>query len=281
MRLTSNLTLLLLVLAPACAGGGTETASTTDASTTAAATTSATTTADTGSSSGPTTNPTTTGPVTTGEPATTTGEPATTTGEPATSTTTGESATSTGGPGSSSDTDTTGGPPLEACVSDKDCALHDDCCDCYGVPNGQVDPICALRCDQSMCSQLEIDMAVCRFGVCVTEKLDCDGSKVLCKSLPPNCSEGQLPGVMDNCWTGSCIPIRNCNAVPDCKLCPEGEMCVQKISKQQSWPACEPIPTDCGGEIDCGCAGAAVCTAPFDACNDLDGNQLSCGCPVC
>ena len=284
MRLTSPLTLLLLlVLAPACGpGGGTGTAS----STTDASTTGATGTADTGSSSGPTTNPVTTGPVTTGEPATTTGEPATTTGEPATSTTTGEPVTSTtggttGGPGSSSDTNTTGEPPLGACVSDGDCALHDDCCDCYGVPNGQVDPSCDLRCEQSTCSQLGIDMAVCRFGVCITEKLDCDGIKVVCKSLPPECLEGQLPGVMGSCWSGSCVPIRNCNAVPDCKLCPEGEMCVQKVGKPQSWPVCEPIPVECGGEIDCGCAGSAVCIAPFDACNDQGGNQLSCGCPVC
>ena len=128
---------------------------------------------------------------------------------------------------------------------------------------------------------LGIDMAVCRFGVCISEKVDCDGSKVLCKSLPPECPEGQIPGVADSCWSGSCVPIANCNAVPTCDLCPAGEMCVQKISKQQSWPVCEPVPTECGGEIDCECAGAAVCTGNFNICNDNGGNELSCGCPVC
>jgi len=281
MRLTSFLTLALVAAAlPACASGASETSNETTGTPATTGTPGTSTSATTGD---PTTGPVTTGN-TTGTPGTT-GEPATTTGEPATSTTTGEPLTTTaggttGGPGSSSGTDTTG-EPLAACVSDKDCALHDDCCDCYGVPNGQVDPSCALRCDQSMCSQLGIDQAVCRFGVCITEKLDCDGSNVICKALPPNCAKGQLPGVQDGCWTGSCVPVRNCNAVPDCTLCPEGEMCVQKVSKQQTWPVCEPIPSDCGGEIDCGCAGAAVCIAPFDACNDQDGNQLSCGCPVC
>ncbi|HEY0134267.1 MAG TPA: hypothetical protein VGB85_09310, partial [Nannocystis sp.] len=207
------------------------------------------------------------------------GEPVTsTTGEPGTTTTTSTTSTT----GSSSDTGTsTGEPPSEACVSDDDCALHNDCCECYGLPKGQVDPSCPADCEQPICDMLQIDQAVCRFGVCITEKLDCDGSKVVCKSLPPECPDGQIPGVLNNCWSGTCVPIVNCNAVPTCDLCPDGTMCVQKISKQQTWPACEPIPAECGGEIDCECAGAAVCTGAFNICNDLEGNELSCGCPAC
>ena len=289
MRLTSTLTLVLASTLLACGpGGGSETG--TETGTATGTSTGASTS---GSTSEPTTSPVTTGPATTGPattgPATTTGEPATSTGEPVTSTTgepvtsTGEPGTTTGntsgGPGSSSDT-STGEPTFEACLGDEDCALHNDCCDCYGVPVGQVDPSCALQCEEALCDQLGVQ-AICRFGVCTTEKLDCDGSKVLCKSLPPVCLDGWLPGVINNCWSGSCSPIRNCNAVPTCDLCPADTMCVQKISKQKSWPACEPIPAGCGGEIDCECAGAAVCTDGFTACNDLDGNQLSCGCPAC
>lgn len=277
MRLTSTLTLILLATLPACGpGGGSETGSDTSTSSTG------TSTGTPGSTSEPTSS-TTTGVTTPGEPATTTGEPGTT-GEPVTSTTTGEpgttSSSTTGGSSDTSST-TTGEPPSEACVSDDDCALHNDCCDCYGLPKGQVDPSCPADCEQPTCDSLQIDQAVCRFGVCITEKLDCDASKVVCKALPPECPDGQQPGVKDTCWSGICVPIVNCNAVPTCDLCPEGTMCVQKISKQQTWPACEPIPPECGGEIDCKCAGMAVCTGAFNICNDLEGNQLSCGCPAC
>lgn len=274
MRLTSSWPLLLLPLL-ACNTGGDNTGGP------------STSLADTGTTSPATTD----SPVTGTEPTNgTTSEPATTaltttldtTGEPATSTTTSGSTTSTTSttdPGSSSGD--TGMTPIEPCVTDKDCDLHDDCCACYGIPVGQTDPSCDLECDQSQCSALGIDHAICRFGVCTTDKLDCDASSVICKSLPPVCPAGSLPGVVDACWTGSCVPIANCNAVPDCGLCPKDTMCVQKISKQQTWPACEPIPAECAGEIDCECAGTFVCTDDFNICNDLGDNQLSCGCPAC
>ena len=282
MRLTSTLTLVLLTALSACGpGGGSETGTTTatETSTDPSTGSTGTTTGTPGSTSEPTTG---TGPTTTDAPATTTDAPGTTF-EPVTSTT-GEPGTTgtTGATGSTSDAGTsTGGPPADGCVSDDDCALHNDCCDCYGLPKGQVDPSCPADCEQPTCDALQIDQAVCRFGVCITEKLDCDASKVVCKALPPDCPEGELPGVNNDCWSGTCVPIVNCSAVPTCDLCPGGTMCVQKISKQQTWPACEPIPAECGGEIDCECAGAAVCTGAFNICNDLEGNQLSCGCPAC
>lgn len=268
MRLTSPFILVLVATLSACGpGSGSETGTETG-------------TTDTPGNS----SESSTGPTTTGQPVTTTAGGPGTTGEPVTST--GEPGTTTGTGGSSSDTSSTSNtstdaPPLTACVDDSDCTLHNDCCDCYGHPRDQADPNCKLGCDQAMCDSLAIDEAVCRFGVCITERLDCDASKVICKSLPPDCPDGQLPGVNDTCWSGSCVPIDHCNAVPTCDLCPADTMCVQKISKQQTWPVCEPIPAECAGEIDCECAGAAVCTGDFNACNDLDGNQLSCGCPVC
>lgn len=280
MRSTSRLALALVPLL-ACSPGDNEATSSETSLTTAPGTSS------TGAS--------TTAPTTTGEPITTTGEPgstsSTSTTDATSSTTSSTSGITSGittgvettgiettGTGSSSDTGVT---PANPCVTDKDCHLHDDCCDCYGLPVGQDDPDCDLECKQSTCSMLGIDQAICRFGVCIAETVDCDGSNVTCKSLPPKCDPGSIPGVAGDCWTGECVPIANCNAVPGCDLCPAGTMCVQKISKKQTWPSCEPIPAECNGEIDCECAGTFVCTGSFNICNDLDGNELSCGCPAC
>lgn len=284
MRLTFPLAFVLLL--PACGdNGGGETSNT-------PTTTPSSTDPGTG-----TTAPTTGTTASTGDPVTTTSESATgsatsSTTDPATgSTTTPVDPSSTGEPATGSTTDTsssttgddTGPMPGGACVTDKDCALHNDCCDCFGIKAGDPDPICKKQCDQATCDALGIDQAVCRFGVCGTERINCDNSKVTCKIQQPDCAPGEVPGINANgdCWTGLCVPALSCDVVPDCSDCPGDSICVQKISKQQTLPTCEPIPLECDSKVDCQCAGSFVCTGIFTACNELGDNDLSCGCPQC
>jgi len=279
MRLTFPMTLVLLL--PACGDNGGE-------SSTSQTSSNSNSNSSTDAPSTGTTNPTT------GGPASSSGEPVSTsdtsgpTGSGTTSTTDASSSSGPGTsePGSTTDASSSGGTdtgvmPGGSCKTDKDCALHNDCCDCFGIPAGEPDPICKKLCDQPICDGLGIDQAVCRFGVCGTERIDCDGSKILCDSLPPDCPKGQVPGVQGGCWSGMCVPALSCNVVPDCGACPPDSMCVQKIGKPPTLPTCEPIPDDCGGKIDCECAGTFVCTGQFNACNFDGGNQISCGCPQC
>lgn len=293
MRLTSPLTFLLpLTLLLACNGGGDETGTststdpaTTDAPSTGGPTTGTPTTG--GTTGEPTTG--TTGPGTGSESASgsSTGEPATgstgTTGEPGTTGSTGPVDSSTGEPDTTggSSSGETGVTPLDGCVTDKDCALHSDCCDCFGEAADDPAPICKKGCDELTCDLLGIDQAVCRFGVCTTEKVDCDATKVLCDSLPPDCPKGQVAAVVNGCWSGQCVPALSCNVVPECETCPAGTMCVTKQAQLPTQPTCEPIPAECGGEVDCKCAGKLVCTDMFNACNDAGGNALVCNCPAC
>ena len=213
-----------------------------------------------------------TGPWTSTDPTTGTGGTASTTGhtsEPGTTETTSTSGTGT----------TTGEQLDAACEVDDDCKLHDDCCSCYGLPKDEEGEICDLLCATSKCDELGIEKAVCRFGQCTTEKLDCS-SPVDCKALPPECPRGTLPGVADGCWTGSCVPAAACDKVPDCALCPDSTMCVQN----QAWvteQTCEPIPAGCQGAPSCGCAGEA-CVDPFTLCQEgMDTADLICSCPNC
>jgi hypothetical protein len=289
MRLTFPFALVLLL--PACGdNGGGETSNTPTSNPSS-------TDPGTGSATG-TTAPTTGTASSTGEPVTTTGESATGSGtssstDPATGSTTipvdpsstGESATGSTTDASSSggSSEDTGATPGGACMTDKDCALHNDCCDCFGIKAGDPDPICKKGCDKPTCDVLGIDQAVCRFGVCGTERINCDSSKILCDALPPQCPPNQVAGVTENgsCWTGQCVAALSCNFVPDCSACPDDSMCVQKVAKPMSLPTCEPIPLECDGQVDCKCAGTFVCTGNFNICNALGDNQLSCGCPQC
>lgn len=236
--------------------------STTATTTTGEPTTAPTTTAD---PSVATTLPDTTDP-TTGE-LTTAGTSSSTTTDPGTTT-----AASTG-----DDTGTT----LAECEKDADCKLHDDCCTCAGIP-GDLDPVvCDEECKQSKCSELGVDKAVCRLGVCETERLSCDQIKVACDALPPVCPEGQLPTTTPACWTGKCVPAEFCDVVPDCTFCPDNKLCVVNIAFGPSQATCEPIPAGCSDDPDCACAGDLVCLEPFGFCAEQDGPVIHCECINC
>lgn len=244
-----------------------------------------------------TTGETTAPPGTTDEPGTTStgpvdptsgGSGSAETTAPSTSTSTGPdpgtSSTSTGEPATTttegSTTDDTGPAVPGECVADADCKLFEDCCECKGIPADEDPPICKLECDQTKCDAIGVDAAICRLGQCITERLDCDASKVVCLAFPPDCPEGQLPGVDGPCWSGACVPAEICNVVPDCELCPADWMCVSDIPFGPPIVHCEPIPADCMGEPDCTCAGA-VCTDQFTFCTDPGGNAINCECIDC
>lgn len=225
-------------------------------------------------------------PTTTVDPGTSTTSPATTdattTGVATTTSVTGETTTSTTGETTTAGTttDDTAGP-ISECSKDADCKLQEDCCVCNGIPLDLNPVACDMECKQSKCSELGVDQAVCRLGVCETERLSCDQVKVACDALPPACPEGQLPTTTPACWTGKCVPAEFCDVVPDCSFCPDGHLCVQNIARGPNQPTCEPLPPGCGPDPDCACAGDLVCQDPFTLCVEQDGPVLHCECINC
>ena len=227
-------------------------------------------------------------PTTTVDPGTSTTSPATTdvtTGVATTTSVTGETTTSTTGETTTgtttgTTTDDTAGPTSE-CSKDADCKLQEDCCVCNGIPLDLNPVACDMECKQSKCSELGVDQAVCRLGVCETERLSCDQVKVACDALPPACPEGQLPTTTPACWTGKCVPAEFCDVIPDCSFCPDGHLCVQNIAFGPSQPTCEPLPPGCGPDPDCACAGDLVCQDPFTLCVEQDGPVINCECINC
>lgn len=222
----------------------------------------------------------------TGHGGTGTGSPATSTGEVTTgAATTSPVGTSTGagttGAGTTGAGDTTTGAPGMVCAADVDCALHSDCCTCEGVHVFEDHPVCDEDCDAPLCEPIGVDAAICRFGVCITERLSCDATKVTCKAAQPDCPQGHVPETTPDCWTGKCIPAEHCDRVPDCALCPGDWMCVQDVAfGPQGWPRCEPVPAACGGAVDCDCVGPEVCVEPFTFCA-AQGDHVDCECVNC
>jgi hypothetical protein len=189
--------------------------------------------------------------------------------------------TSTGATTGSTGSGTTDAPPGPACAVDADCKLHDDCCVCAGVPVDEDIASCEETCKQPKCSEYGVDSAICRFGVCTTERLSCDQTQVACDAPTPPCPDGQLPETNGLCWTGACVPAPLCDAVPDCAYCPVGTMCVQNIGRgPQGWPRCEPIPAACGRQVDCDCVGDLVCSDMFSLCA-INAGVVECQCVNC
>ena len=269
MRITYLACTLGVLLA--CTPGTGTTDTTTDTDTTGSQTTSATGPGGTTTTAAPTTGTDTNATSTdasTGVVTSATTEPATT--EPGETGTTGATTGTTGA---------TTGATDNNCVVDADCVLHSDCCTCEGVRFDVDVPVCDLRCEQSQCDALSIDQAVCRLGVCETERLHCDQA-VACDQAPPACPPNHLPETTDACYTGKCVSAALCDVVTDCALCPADMMCVQQVSFGVDSITCEPIPPGCGGVVDCACVGDLVCTGMYTACF-AEGAVVSCECPSC
>lgn len=293
MRTTLLASITMIVLA-GCGdnGGGTTTSATaTDPSTTNVPS-DPSSTAETGASTSTTTSPTTGAPETTSPITETSVDPSTdpstdpsssSTTKTTTETDTGES--TAGESSSTTDPDTTTGvePGGGMCKVDGDCKLLSDCCRCVAIADGDPVPPCDVpECFITTCDALMIDEVSCRFGTCVTEKLNCDDSAIACDEAPPVCPNGQLPGVNANgtCWTQGCIPIASCNVVPSCADCPKSQMCVIDETIQGQKHRCEPIPPECMGQPTCACAGDACDTPPYETCADNQ-DGLLCSCPNC
>ena len=268
--------LYILASLLACGPGGGTPTTTGDETTQTPGTTTGTT--------GTTTSTSTGQPTTTVDPGTSTTSPATTdatTVDPGTTTSiTGETTSSSTTTTAGTTTDDTAGPTSE-CSKDADCKLQEDCCVCNGIPLDLNPVACDMECKQSKCSELGVDQAVCRLGVCETERLSCDQVKVACDALPPACPEGQLPTTTPACWTGKCVPAEFCDVVPDCTFCPDNKLCVVNIAFGPSQATCEPIPAGCSDDPDCACAGDLVCLEPFGFCAEQDGPVIHCECINC
>jgi hypothetical protein len=64
---------------------------------------------------------------------------------------------------------------------------------------------------------------------------------VVCRALPPECPVGTLPGVVDGCWSGYCIPEADCEAPPACSALTEPQ-CIGRSD-------CDTLYTG----VDCSC----------------------------
>jgi hypothetical protein len=175
-----------------------------------------------------------------------------------------------------------GGMAVAQCKAGGDgCTLHSDCCNCLALGPGEEAPACDItECKASACELLGTPAVGCDAGQC-TLAIGCSAAEVLCKSTPPTCAAGLVPGVADNCWTGQCVPVQECSHVGSCDPCKAaGLACVVDVLNSQ-YPIvhCVALPAACTGPT-CECLGPAVCVDGGNVCTE-QADVISCECPNC
>lgn len=177
------------------------------------------------------------------------------------------------------------GPPSRECTTDEDCQVINNCCDCAAASTSAEVPPCDLACLQPTCNAagIESPMVECLAGTCALRDLNCDASEVLCDAPPPACPAGEVAHVGEGCWSGLCVPVESCAAVPSCDSCPEGHACVRSVAFFETI-TCVPVDPACAGGVPtCECMGDEACGgSPFVCAPPSSGEEdLSCFCPVC
>jgi len=185
---------------------------------------------------------------------------------------TGDPPTSTSDTGTSPDL-----PPGVECVTDEDCQLIDNCCDCAGAPLGEEPPPCRNPCAATRCDDdfgIEVG-AACRNGVCALAAGSCAGSPA-CGEPPPDCNAGTIPAGSGDCW-GECQAPNTCGGDNcdgnDPNSCGVGWVCVES---QSQGAFCEPVPLACGGVPTCDCVYAETAGMCLGACSDDGNGKLLC-----
>ena len=205
-------------------------------------------------------------------------------GDPTPGTSTSDGQSESAGPESGGAT-TAGPSSSTTCEQDEDCTLINDCCYCLATHVEDAPAPCEMQecfaptCDANGLPNLEVR---CRFGTCEFVPISCSAYLVACDEAPPECTDSQLPSVVDGCW-GPCVPAEVCDTVPSCDDCPEGEACIETLTMFFGYTyACEPIDPSCAGAPDCTCMGTA-CEDPYmcGPASDTNGVDLACFCRGC
>ncbi len=167
-----------------------------------------------------------------------------------------------------------------SCETDSDCAIAGDCCGCVAYnPNMGSPGNCGGMCQQDKCAEWGLTEAACENNQCVVKGKSCDLNDVSCDAPEPQCEDGELPQVLDNCYTGECLPVEACDRVPDCSYCEQiGNNCKITNGGFEGCAAysCFPDFPECFGGQTCGCLSPFMCTAPFTTCADISEGVIEC-----
>ena len=69
-----------------------------------------------------------------------------------------------------------------------------------------------------------------------------------------------MPSYANGCYTGDCMPVEQCEAVPGCEVCGEGQLCMHETSDGCDQFRCINPIEECQGQPTCACTGSIYCS---------------------
>jgi hypothetical protein len=120
---------------------------------------------------------------------------------------------------------------------DRSSCVPDTCDDTVACPTGQIceSGVCTTTCECSNDAQAQEQ----GFGYCDENTSTCYpgtdpagscGGAITCDTNAPDCPEGEVPLILDGCFTGACKAIAQCDVTPACNALDNTNDCTARAS---------------------------------------------------
>lgn len=163
------------------------------------------------------------------------------------------------------------------CTQDSDCGpgYHCDtqrsscepgCSSDAACPSGQYCDTSSSTCTASCTCMTDADAVQQGFGYCDESRNTCmpgtdpNGScagSVTCNTAKPTCPSGQVPTIVNGCWTGNCEAVSACDAAPACSNINDEQDCLGRSDCSAVYTGInckKPDGTAChAGDTNCTC----------------------------
>ncbi|HEY1553794.1 MAG TPA: hypothetical protein VGF94_03115 [Kofleriaceae bacterium] len=146
------------------------------------------------------------------------------------------------------------------------CGADSDC------PSGQYCDSGTSQCTASCTCSSDADAVAQGFGWCdagtCAPGADPNGScagTVSCGTAQPTCPSGEVPTILNGCWTGNCEAIGSCDTAPSCAVINDEADCTARTD-------CQPVYTG----IDCTDSSGKTCTSGDTGCTCATFQYNSC-----
>jgi hypothetical protein len=106
-------------------------------------------------------------------------------------------------------------------------------------------------------------------GSCAFTGQECTGAT--CGTPAPSCPSGQLPSVVNGCWS-DCVSADRCFSVDDCAKCPGGDLCATAVDG-----SLHCVLSNCQSADGCSCPFTPPCAGGSAFCTSNEPFRLTCG----
>lgn len=153
-------------------------------------------------------------------------------------------------------------PQLPSCTDDTQCAAG---CFCL---NGQCEEsaVCTSDSDCPADQHCDTDRQTCVPGAPIPDPVPSCGGAITCSFGAPTCPAGQVPLILEGCWTGTCTAFATCDVNPTCAVINTESQCLGRADCGAVYSGQNCTNPSTGASCTMGQSGCTCETFTFDHC---------------